>query len=115
MRLDSAVFTKITYLAFSLVLLLHKISEKIGEWSDMSLGKRPLIDGRSGLFVKMLAINETLFAVILVGRLMSGKNILEYNKSKKSLVALWEWWLIRFKFQLAIKNTRLFIFGNFSQ
>ena len=113
--LGYAVFTKITYLSLSLVLLLHKISEKIGKWSDMSLRKRPLIEGRSGLFVKMLAINEALFAVTLVGRAMSGKNIQEYNKSKKSLVALWQWWLIRLKFQLPIKNTRLFIFGNFSQ
>ena len=50
----------------------------------------------------MLAINETLFAVILVGRVMSGKTSLS-TTNKKSLVALWEWWLIRFKFQLAIK------------
>ena len=27
--------------------------------------------------------------------LLVEKNILEYNKSKKSLVALWQWWLIR--------------------
>ena len=79
MRLDYAVFTKITYLSLSLVLLLHKISGKIGKWSDVSLRKIPLIEGRSGLFVKTLAINETLFAVILVRRVMSGKNILEYN------------------------------------
>ena len=51
----------------------------------MSLTKRPLIEGRSGSFVKMLSINEALFAAILVGRVISGKNILEYNKS---LVAL---------------------------
>ena len=50
--------------------------------------KRPLTEGRSGSFVKMLSINEALFAVILVGCAISGKNILEYNKSKKSLVAL---------------------------
>ena len=55
----------------------------------MSLRKRPLTEGRSRSFsVKMSSIKEALFAVILVGRLMSGKNILEYNKSKKSLVAL---------------------------
>ena len=55
----------------------------------MSLRKRPLIEGRSGLFVKMLSINEALFAVILVGRVMGGKNILEHITSKKSLVALY--------------------------
>ena len=60
-------------------------------------------------------INEALFAVILVGRVMSGKNILEYITSEKALVALWQWWLIRFKFHLPIKNTGLFIFGTFSQ
>ena len=76
------------YLTFSLVILSYKISENIGKWSDMSLRKRPLIEGRSGSFVKMLSINEGLFAVIQVGRVISGKNILEYNKSKKSLVAL---------------------------
>ena len=32
--------------------------------------------------------NEALFALVLVGPVMSGKNILEYNKSKKSLVSL---------------------------
>ena len=30
----------------------------------MSLRKRPLIEGRSGSFVKMLSINEALFAVL---------------------------------------------------
>ena len=30
----------------------------------MSLRKRPLIEGRSGSFVKMLSINEALFVVI---------------------------------------------------
>ena len=74
----------------------------------MSLRKRPLIEGRSGSFVKMLSINEFLLAIILVGRVISGKNILEYNKSKKSLVTLRQWWLIRFKFQSPIKNTSLF-------
>ena len=54
----------------------------------MSLRKRPFIEGQSGLFMKMLSINEALFAVILEGRVMSGKNIPEYNKSKKSLVTL---------------------------
>ena len=54
----------------------------------MSLRKRPLIEGRSGSFVKMLSINEALFAVIIVGRVISGINILEYNNFKKSLVAL---------------------------
>ena len=49
--------------------------------------KRQFIEGQSGSFAKMLSINEALFAVILVGRVMSGKNILEYNKSK-SLVTL---------------------------
>ena len=39
----------------------------------MSLRKRPLIEGRSGSFVKMLSINEALFAVILVGSVISGK------------------------------------------
>ena len=29
----------------------------------MSLRKRPVIEGRSGSFVKMLSINEALFAV----------------------------------------------------
>ena len=38
--------------------------------------------------MKMLSINEALLAIILVGRVISGKNILEYNKSKKSLVTL---------------------------
>ena len=48
----------------------------------MSLRKlRPLIEGRSGSFT-MLSINEALFAVILVGRVISG------NKSKKSLIPL---------------------------
>ena len=70
--------------------------------------------GTKWIVREMLAINETLFAVILVGRVMSGKTSLS-TTNKKSLVALWEWRLIRFKFQLAIKNTRLFIFGNFSQ
>ena len=79
---------KNTYLSLSLVPLLYKISENIGKWSDMSLRKATLIEGRSGSFVKMLSINEALFAVILVGRVISGKNILEYNKFKKSLVAL---------------------------
>ena len=36
----------------------------------MSLRKRPLIEGRSGSFVKILSINEALFAVILVGRVV---------------------------------------------
>ena len=57
----------------------------------MSLRKRSFIEGQSGSFVKMLSINEALFAVILVGRVMSGKNIPEYNKSKKSLVTLLQW------------------------
>ena len=39
----------------------------------MSLRKRPLIEGWSGSFVKMLSINEVLFAVILVRRVSSGK------------------------------------------
>ena len=42
----------------------------------MSLRKRPLIEGRSGSFVKMLSINEVLLAVILVGpvgRVISGQ------------------------------------------
>ena len=56
----------------------------------------------------MLAINESLYAVILVGRVMIAKNILEYNKSKNSLVALWQWVLIRFKYQSPIKNTSSF-------
>ena len=58
--------------------------------------------------MKMLSVNEALFAVILVGRVISGKYTLEYNKSKKSLVALGQWWLIRFEFQSPIKNTSLF-------
>ena len=32
----------------------------------------------------MLSINEGSVAVILMGRVMSAKRILEYNKSKKS-------------------------------
>ena len=110
MRIFSRV---ITYLALSIVLLLHKKNEKIGKWSDMSLRKRPLIEGRSRSFsVKMSSIKEALFAVI--GRLMSGKNILEYNKSKKSLVALWQWWLIRFKFQSPLKIQAYFLWKFFS-
>ena len=35
-----------------------------------------------------MKISIALFAVILVGHLISGKNILEYNISKKSLVIL---------------------------
>ena len=53
---------KNTYLSLSLVPLLCKISENIGKRSDMSLRKRPLIEGRSGSFVKVLSINEALFA-----------------------------------------------------
>ena len=56
----------------------------------------------------MLAINESLYALILVGRVMIAKNILEYNKSKNSLVALWQWVLIRFKYQSPIKNISSF-------
>ena len=45
---------------------------------------------------------------VKVERVIGEKTMLEYNKSKKSLVALWQWWLIRFKFQSPIKNTSLF-------
>ena len=64
------------------------MSKKIGKWSDMSLRKRPLIEGLNGSFVKILSISEALCAVILVGRVISGKNNLEYKVSKNSLVAL---------------------------
>ena len=49
------------------------MSEKIGKWSDMSLRKRPLIEGLNGSFVKILSISEALCAVILVEHVISGK------------------------------------------
>ena len=53
----------------------------------MSFRKRPLMHLFSGSFVKMLSISEAVCDVIHIGRVIIGKNILENNSSKKSLVA----------------------------
>ena len=50
------------------------MSEKIGEWSEISFRKRPLKEEASGLLVKILSIKEALCAVILSGRVINGKH-----------------------------------------
>ena len=41
--------------------------------------------------MKMLSVNEVLFAVSPLGRVLSGENMIEYNNFKKTLVALGQW------------------------
>ena len=50
--------------------------------------KKTAYRGTKWIVRENVVYNEALFAVILVGRVISGKNILEYKNFKKSLVAL---------------------------
>ena len=59
---------------------------KIGRSSDIAQNISPLTDKLFKLFVKILSISVAVLEVILVGRVINGKNILEYIVSNNSPV-----------------------------
>ena len=68
---------------------------KIGRWSDVSHNISPLTERLFILFVKIVSsISVAVLELILVERVTSGINILEYIISKNSPVISWQWWFI---------------------
>ena len=60
---------------------------KIGRWSDVSHNISPLTERLFILFVKIISsISVAVLELILVGRVTSGINVLEYIISKNSPV-----------------------------
>ena len=82
-------------------------NEKIGRWSEVSLTKRPQLTQSSRLFVKVLSIKVAECGVILVGLVISGTNIREYNTSRNVPVVSADWWFIRFKLILSAMKSCL--------
>ena len=68
---------------------VSKWIENIGRWSEMSVKNSPLLDLSKNWLTKMLSIKVAEWQVILVGRVINGKNIFEYSASKNAPLG-WE-------------------------
>jgi hypothetical protein len=75
------------------ILTFHFFNEsrKDREMNDMSVKNKPLKAWFTKLLENMLSISVAVFDVILVGRVIKGKNELEYIISRNSFV---NWWLL---------------------